>query len=106
MLLDWIYLIMAGLTEIVFAICLKASQGFTRPLPTTLFVVSAVLSLYLMNKSMNSISLGTVYAVWTGIGAAGVVITGAILFKDPLSLPRIVFISLLLISIIGLKFSE
>ncbi|MFV9875321.1 MAG: multidrug efflux SMR transporter [Rickettsiales endosymbiont of Dermacentor nuttalli] len=106
MLLAWIYLIIAGLAEIVFATCLKMSQGFTRPLPTLFFVISATLSLYLMNKAINSIPLGTVYAVWTGIGAAGVVITGVILFKDPISVTRMIFIGLLLISIVGLKFSE
>jgi quaternary ammonium compound-resistance protein SugE len=99
----WIWLLAAGTLEIFFAIFLKLSDGFNKPLFTVLFVVAAGFSLYCLSKAMQIIPVGTAYAVWTGIGTAGVALLGIILFSEPVSLLRIVFMLLLIISIIGLK---
>jgi len=70
--MPWIYLLLAGLFEIGFALGMKYSEGFSKPLPTAATVVSALISLYLMSQAMKSIPVGTAYAIWTGSGARGV----------------------------------
>jgi len=72
--MPWIYLLLAGLFEIGFALGMKYSEGFSKPLPTAATVVSALISLYLMSQAMKSIPVGTAYAIWTGIGAMGVAV--------------------------------
>ncbi len=104
--MPWIFLILAGIAEIAFAICLKFSNQFTRLVPTVLFILFAAISFFFMTNAMKSIPMGTVYAVWTGIGAAGTIILGVLFFNEPLSLSRGAFLLLLLISIIGLKVSK
>lgn len=99
----WLNLIIAGLFEISWAVGMKYTSGFTKFLPTTLVVVAMLLSLYFLNQAVKTIPLGTAYAVWTGIGIAGTAILGMILFDEPVKLLRIFFISLIMISIIGLK---
>ena len=99
----WAWLISAGLLEIVFATLLKLSEGFTKPVYTLAFFIVAALSLFCLTKAMQSIPIGTAYAIWTGIGAAGVVILGIIFFSEPVTTARIFFISTLIASIIGLK---
>lgn len=99
----WIWLISAGFNEVLFATFLKLSDGFTKPIYSVAFVVTAALSFFCLTKAMQTIPIGTAYAVWTGIGAAGVVILGIILFAEPLTAGRLFFISTLVASIIGLK---
>ena len=99
----WTWLVSAGLLEILFATFLKLSEGFSRPLYTLAFVVAGALSFYFLTKAMQVIPLGTAYAVWTGIGAVGVVILGVVLFSDPITLPRLFFLTTLIASIVGLK---
>ncbi len=99
----WLNLIIAGLFEISWAVGMKYTNGFTKFLPTTLVIVAMLLSLYFLNQAVKTIPLGTAYAVWTGIGIAGTAILGMILFDEPVKLLRIFFISLIMISIIGLK---
>ena len=99
----WIWLISAGFNEVLFATFLKLSDGFSKPIYTAAFVVTAALSFFCLTKAMLTIPIGTAYAVWTGIGAAGVVILGVILFSEPLTAGRLFFLSTLVISIIGLK---
>ncbi|KZK75433.1 Quaternary ammonium compound-resistance protein SugE [Pseudovibrio sp. W64] len=100
----WIWLIIAGLFEMTFAVCLKLSDGFTRPLYTIAFIITALLSLYFLTKAMVSIPLGTAYAVWTGIGASGIAILGIFLFGEPVTFLRLFFIAMLIAAIVGLKF--
>ncbi|WMR44085.1 DMT family transporter [Stenotrophomonas maltophilia] len=83
--MPWIYLLLAGLFEIGFALGMKYSEGFSKPLPTAATVVSALISLYLMSQAMKSIPVGTAYAIWTGIGAMGVAVLGIYLFNDSAS---------------------
>jgi quaternary ammonium compound-resistance protein SugE len=100
----WIYLICAGLFEVAFTTSLKLSNNFTHRWWSSLFFVSISLSFYLLNKAIQTIPIGTGYAVWTGIGAVGTAIVGILIFKEPAFFWRVFFITLLIGSIIGLKF--
>jgi quaternary ammonium compound-resistance protein SugE len=99
----WLILIAAGFFEIGFTTCLKLSENFTNWKWTAGFLVCSSISFLLLNRATQIIPLGTAYAVWTGIGAAGTIIIGMILFKEPSDFWRLFFIVLLVISIIGLK---
>lgn len=100
----WLILVIAGLFEVGFTTCMKLSEGFTQTKYTLGFLFFSILSLFLLNKAITYISLGTAYAVWTGIGAFGTVLIGILFFKDPVSLYRVLFLILLIGSILGLKF--
>lgn len=99
----WFILILAGLFEVAFTTCLKLSDNFTNIKWSIAFFISISLSFSLLNKAVQSIPLGTGYAVWTGIGAVGTVIIGIIFFKGPADFWRLFFITLLIGSILGLK---
>jgi quaternary ammonium compound-resistance protein SugE len=99
----WVALILAGVFEIGFTSFLKLSEDFTKWLYTGLFLISAAISFSLLSISLKTIPLGTAYAIWTGIGAAGTALIGMIFFKDPISVGRIVFLLLLIGSAAGLK---
>ncbi|WP_091222545.1 DMT family transporter [Mucilaginibacter gossypiicola] len=101
--MNWICLIFAGLLEIGFTTCLKLSDNFSNLKWTLGFIVCIVFSFVLINKATQTIPLGTAYAVWTGIGAAGTVIVGAFFFSEPLSFIRMFFITTLIASVVGLK---
>lgn len=101
--MPWTYLTLAGLFEIGWAIGLKYTEGFTRPLPTVLTIAAMLASIGLLGLAMKTLPVGTAYAVWTGIGTVGTVILGVILLGDPLSAPRIVCLSLIVLGIAGLK---
>jgi quaternary ammonium compound-resistance protein SugE len=100
----WLLLVIAGILEIGFALCMKSSQGFTRFVPSLLTVVSGLSSVVLLSFSLRSLPVGTGYAIWTGIGAAGTAIFGMILLGDPASAPRLLCIILILAGVVGLKF--
>lgn len=100
---SWIFLGIAGVLEIGWAIGLKYSDGFTKLGPSLFTLVTLVLSMFLLAKASQNIPIGTAYGVWVGIGALGASVLGIVLFKESASLSRIFFIMLLLISIIGLK---
>jgi quaternary ammonium compound-resistance protein SugE len=99
----WIILTVAGLFECGWAIGLKASQGFTRPVPAALTVVSMAISLVLLAVAMRSIPVGTAYAVWTGIGAVGVAVLGIVFFGESTAWPRIGCLLLIVAGIVGLR---
>jgi quaternary ammonium compound-resistance protein SugE len=101
--MPWVLLIIAGLLEVCWAIGLKYTEGFTRPLPTVLTVLAIIASMVLLSLAARSLPIGTAYAVWVGIGALGAAILGIVLFKEPVTAARIFFLALLLTSIIGLK---
>lgn len=101
--MSWIYLFIAGLFEIVWAIGLKYTQGFTRPLPSVITVAGMVVSFYFLALATKVLPIGTAYAIWTGIGAVGAVTLGIILFKEPFDLLRIIFLLFIVTGIIGLK---
>lgn len=99
----WIYLAVAGLFEIGWAIGLKYSHGFSRPVPSLLTVAAMVMSLWLLSIAMKSIPVGTAYAVWTGIGAIGVAVLGMVLFGESREVARLVCLFLIIVGILGLK---
>jgi quaternary ammonium compound-resistance protein SugE len=102
----WALLIVAGLLETGFAVMLKLSHGFTRLLPTILFCFFALASFGLLNLALRDLPVGTAYAVWTGIGAAGTAIVGMSALGEPADALRIVAISLIVIGAIGLQAVE
>jgi quaternary ammonium compound-resistance protein SugE len=99
----WLYLLLAGLFEIGFAIGLKYTEGFTRLWPSVGTVVSAAISLWLLTQALRAIPVGTAYAIWTGIGAVGVATLGIVLFSESASLPRLLCIAVIVAGVIGLK---
>ena len=99
----WFLLFLAGLLEIGWAVGLKYSQGFTRPLPTVLTIASMIASLGLLGLSLRALPLGTAYAIWTGIGTLGTALLGILLFGEAATLARLVPIGLIAAGIIGLK---
>lgn len=99
----WFYLIIAGCFEVGFTASLKLSDNFTNQWWASLFFCCITLSFYFLNKAIATIPIGTAYAVWTGIGALGTVITGILFFKEPADFWRIIFLILLVGSIVGLK---
>lgn len=103
MSLAWIFLLLAGFFEICFTVSLKYSQGFTKLIPSIITVIFIVLSFFAVSQSMKTIPIGTAYAVWAGIGAAGTVVTGIIFFGDSAHIVRLLSIMLIIIGIIGLK---
>jgi len=99
----WIYLVVAGLFEIGWAIGLKYTEGFTRPLPTALTLASMVISIGLLGLALKTLPVGTAYAVWTGIGTVGTVVLGIALLGDSASALRLACIGLIVAGIVGLK---
>jgi quaternary ammonium compound-resistance protein SugE len=99
----WTYLAVAGLFEIGWAIGLKYSDGFSKPVPSLLTVVAMAFSLWLLSLAMKTIPVGTAYAVWTGIGAVGVAILGMVLFGESRDVLRITCLFLIIAGIVGLK---
>ena len=102
--MSWLYLLLAAGCEIAFAGSLKLTQNFTNLKWSAIFIFFYVLSIVLLNKAVQTIPIGTAYAVWTGIGAAGTVLLGIFYFKEPYNFWRLFFLSTLILSIVGLKF--
>ena len=103
--MSWIILFCAGLFEVGWAVGLKYTDGFTRPLPTVLTIAAMAISLGLLGLAMKELPLGTAYAIWTGVGAVGTVIAGVILFGESMALVRLVSVALIIAGLIGLKVS-
>src|SRR5678809_352615 len=101
--LAWVLLLVAGLLEIVWAVSMKASEGFTKHQFTTITLVAAGLSFWLLGLALRQLPVGTAYAVWTGIGAVGATVLGIALFGESASAARIGCIALILFGILGLK---
>lgn len=99
----WFILIVAGLFEVAWAIGLKYTEGFTRPLPTVATVGAMMVSLWMLGVAMKSLPVGTAYAVWVGVGAVGTVILGIVLFNEPANPGRMVSVALIVAGIVGLK---
>ncbi|HTN84880.1 quaternary ammonium compound efflux SMR transporter SugE [Sorangium sp. So ce1182] len=104
--MSWLTLLLAGLLEVCWAIGLKYTEGFTRPLPTVFTIAAIVASLYLLESASRTLPIGTAYAVWVGIGASGAAIAGIFLFGEPATPARLGFLGLLVVAILGLKLSS
>lgn len=101
----WLLVFLAALTEVGMAAALKASAGWTRPVPSVLGVVLALSSIYLLAKALPALPTGTAYAVWTGLGAVGVTLIGIVFHDDTLSAARIGCIALIVLGVVGLRLS-
>lgn len=99
----WALLVVAGLLEVVWAIGIKRSEGFTRLWPSVVTLAAMAASFYLLSLAVRTLPIGTAYAVWVGIGAAGAAILGMVMLREPASAARVAFLALLLVSIVGLK---
>lgn len=103
--MSWLILVIAGLLEVVWAIGLKYTHGFTRLTPSVITVTAMIVSIVLLSWAMKTLPVGTAYAVWTGIGAVGAAIAGIVLLGESASLARILSLCLIVAGIIGLKLS-
>jgi quaternary ammonium compound-resistance protein SugE len=99
----WALLVVAGLLEVVWAIGMKYSEGFSRLVPSVVTIVAASLSFWLLATAMKVLPVGTAYAAWTGIGAVGAALLGMVLFKEPATAARIACVVLIIAGIAGLK---
>lgn len=102
----WFDLFIAGIFEVVWSTCLKYSHGFTNVMFTVLTFIGMGFSFWFLAHAVKSLPMGTAYVIWTGIGALGAVIVGVILFKEPVTLVRLFFVTMLLTGIIGLKLTS
>jgi quaternary ammonium compound-resistance protein SugE len=103
MSMPWVVLVVAGLLEVCWAIGIKYTDGFRRPVPSILVIAAIAASMFLLSWSARTLPIGTAYAVWVGIGALGAAVLGIILFGEPVTLARVGFLAMLVIAIIGLK---
>ncbi len=102
----WLVLFVAGLCEVGWAVGLKYTEGFTRPIPTAFTAAMLAASMALLAWAVKTLPLGTAYAIWTGIGAVGAVALGIVLFKEPVTLPRLFCVGLIVAGILGLKLTS
>lgn len=102
----WILLVIAGILEFIWATGLKYSEGFTKLVPSIFTLATMGVSFYLLSLSMRVLPVGVSYTVWTGIGAVGAVVIGTLVFKEPLSLMKLLFLGMIIAGILGLKFVE
>ncbi|MBV5289201.1 MAG: quaternary ammonium compound efflux SMR transporter SugE [Pelodictyon phaeoclathratiforme] len=101
--MSWIFLIIAGCLECGWAVGIKYTEGFSRPIPSLLTASAMIASFWLLSLAMKTIPVGTAYAVWTGIGATGVAIVGMLFLDEPRDIARILCLLLILSGVIGLK---
>ena len=101
--MPWIYLVLAGLFEVVWAIGLKYTEGFSRLWPSVITVSAMTASILLLAMAVKTLPIGTAYAIWTGIGAVGAVLLGIVLFGDSASPLRLACVGLVVLGMVGLK---
>ncbi len=104
--MSWAILFLAGIFEVLWAIGLKYSEGFTKLNPTIFTIVTMAISIYLLSLALKTLPLGTAYAVWVGIGSVGVVIAGVFLFSESVSLIRLISIAFIIVGVIGLNITN
>ena len=102
----WVYLLLAGLLEIAWAVGLKYTEGFTRLWPSLWTGAAMILSMLLLAVAVKSLPIGTAYAVWTGIGAVGTAVLGILLFGEPREVTRLLCVLLIVAGIVGLKLTS
>lgn len=104
--MSWLLLVFAGLLEVVWAIGLKFTNGFTKPVPSIITLVAMAASFYFLSVALRTLPLSIAYSVWVGIGMLGSIIVGFVYFKEPLSSLKLLSLLLIVIGIIGLKLSS
>ncbi|MDD4402065.1 MAG: quaternary ammonium compound efflux SMR transporter SugE [Desulfitobacteriaceae bacterium] len=101
--MQWLFLVLAGLLEVCWAVGLKYSHGFIKLVPSMFTILGMIASFYFLSLALRHLPLGTAYAIWTGIGTVGTVILGIILFKESIDPIRLICIGFIIIGIVGLK---
>jgi quaternary ammonium compound-resistance protein SugE len=104
--LGWIYLLASGAIDVLWALSMKKADGFNNPGWTAVSLILLAAFVYLLTKSLQVLPVGTAYAVWTGIGAAGTVISGIVFFAEPATMARLVCVAIIVAGIVGLKLSS
>ncbi len=102
----WIWLIVAGVLEVVWAVTIKKTEGFTKLGPSLFTLVAMAASFYLLSQSMRTLPTGTAYAVWVGIGAVGTAVFGLVFLDEPRTAFRILSLCLIVLGVIGLRVAE
>ena len=102
----WIYLVASGVIDVAWALTMKKAQGFANPAWTAVSLILLAAFVYLLTRALQVLPVGTAYAVWTGIGAAGTVLAGILLFAEPVSANRLMWIAVIVIGITGLNLSS
>lgn len=102
----WVQLVLAGLLEVCWAVGLKYTDGFRKPLPSLFVLITLAGSMFLLASAARTLPIGTAYAVWVGIGALGAAILGIVLLREPVTAARLAFLALLLVAIIGVKMTS
>jgi len=103
---NWVILVIAGLLEVCWAVGLKYTESFTRPLISVVVIATIILSTVLLGVAIRTLPVGTAYAVWVGIGVVGTVLFGIFVLKEPATLSRLLFLTMLVASIVGLKLTS
>ena len=101
--MSWTHLAIAGVFEVVWAVLLKFTEGFTRPLESALTIAAMIASFWFLSRAFEGLPIGTAYAVWTGIGAVGTVLVGILLLGEPRDLARLFCLALIVAGIVGLR---
>lgn len=101
--MEWIYLLLAGVLEVTWAVAMKAAEGFTKPVPSVITAVGYLASALFLALALKKLPLGTAYAMWTGFGILGTTLLGVLLFHESLSLPQGLCVALIAAGIVGLK---
>ena len=99
----WVYLVIAGVFEVGWALAMKQAQGFTRLYPSIITIVGMLISFYFLALAIRTLPIGTAYAIWTGIGVIGTVVIGILFMNEPRNLARMICLLLIIVGIIGLK---
>ena len=102
----WWLLVVAGILEVCWAVGLKYTDGFTRPIPSVLTVAAIASSMLLLGLAARTLPIGTAYAVWVGIGAVGAAVLGVALFDEPIGAGRLAFLALLVVALVGLRLTS
>lgn len=102
----WIFLLIAGLLEVVWAYAMKLSEGFTRPIPSVITIATMIASFALLSLAMRALPLGTSYTIWTGIGAVGAFLVGVVVLGEPMTLMRVVAAALIIAGLVLMKLSS
>ena len=104
--MNWIYLVIAGILEVGWAVGLKYTDGWSKLYPSILAVIGMIVSFYFLSLALKTLPIGTAYAIWTGIGAVGTAILGMVLFDEPRDVLRILCVLLIVAGIAGLKLTS
>lgn len=104
--MKWIMLLIAGVTEVTWAVAMKAAEGFTKTVPSVITVVGYILSAVFLSMALKELPLGTAYAMWTGFGIVGTAVLGVLLFHETMNITQVICVLLIVTGIVGLKLTS